>query len=162
MKNPKGKKPISPEKVIGWREEVSLPELGISAIKAKIDSGARTSALHALKQQVFDRDGVPWVSFHVPIPGTPHKSRCEAPIADRRKIKNTSGVPEERLIIKTLLRLGRKEWDIEVSLADREKMEFDLILGRTAIRRRGYVIDPRRSYLTSLNEKPAENKTGTE
>ena len=160
MKKPKGKKPISPEKVIGWRETVSLPDLGISAIRAKIDSGARTSALHALKQQIIERDGVSWVSFHVPIPGTPHKARCEAPIADRRKIKNTSGVPEERLIIKTRLHLGQKEWEIEVSLADREKMEFDLILGRTAIRRRGYLIDPRRSYLTSPEKEPDEAKAG--
>jgi hypothetical protein len=162
LKKPKGKKSLSPDKVIGWREMVSLPELGIPAIKAKIDSGARTSALHALKQETFERDGAPWVSFHVPIPGTPHKSRCEAPIADRRNIKNTSGVPEERLIIKTLLVLGVKQWEIEVSLADREKMEFDLILGRTAIRRRGYLIDPRRSYLTTPGEEPVGEKTNTE
>jgi hypothetical protein len=160
LDKPKAKKPVKREKIIGWRETVSLPDLGIPAIKAKIDSGARTSALHALKQKVFERDGMEWVSFRVPLPGTPHESRCEAPLADRRKIKNTSGVPEERLIIKTTLKLGNKEWLIEVSLADREKMEFDLILGRTAIRRRGYLIDPRRSYLSSPDTNSAGEKAG--
>lgn len=162
MKEAKAKTSVATAKIIGWREIVSLQDLGILAIKAKIDTGARTSALHALDQEVFDRNGVQWISFHVPIPGTPHKSRCEAPVADCRKIKNTSGIPEERYVITTTLGLGAKQWPIEVSLADREKMEFDLILGRTAIRRRGYMVDPRRSFLSrDAADAPHKPKTKT-
>jgi len=116
-------------------------------MRAKIDTGARTSALHALKQVRFERDGLPWVRFHVPVPGSPRGSRVEAPIIDEREIKNTSGRPEMRIIIETVLVIGRHRWHVEASLANREQMEFDMILGRTAIRRRGVLIDAGRSYL---------------
>lgn len=137
--------PRAPE-VIGWREIVSLPDLGIDEIKAKIDTGARTSALHAVDPSSFERDGKPWVRFMVPTAGGSAKRWIEAPVLDQRAIKNTGGVAEQRLIIRTSLLIGRHHWHIEVSLADRENMEFDLILGRTAIRRRGMVVDPGRSF----------------
>jgi hypothetical protein len=132
---------------IGWREFIALPDLGIPRIRAKIDTGARTTALHATNQRVFSRDGDQWVEFHVPVPGTPRTTRTSAPLAGRRMIKNTSGVPEERLVIRTTLVLGRRRWPIEVSLADRENMGFDVILGRTAVRRHRLLINPGRSYL---------------
>lgn len=132
---------------IGWREHVGLPDLGIHEMAAKIDTGARTSALHAVEHEVFTRDGAHWVRFGAPT-GRPGRFRkVEIPIVDEREIKNTGGIPERRLVVRTTLLLGRHRWHIDVSLADREKMEFDLILGRTAIRRRGILVDPGRSFL---------------
>ncbi len=86
-----------------------------------------------------------------------------APLVDEREIKNTGGVPERRLIVRTLLLLGQHRWQIEVSLANREKMEFDLILGRTAIRRRGILVDPGRSFVLAPPQikKPAVREAET-
>jgi hypothetical protein len=136
-----------PALVIGWRERIALPEFGIGSMRAKIDTGARTSALHALDQERFDNEGVPWVRFRVPLPGTPRTARVAARILDERDVKNTSGTPERRIVIPVLMILGWHHWHIEVTLANREKMEFDMILGRTAIRRRGIMVDPGRSWL---------------
>lgn len=137
----------SPNCEIGWRELVGLPDLGASQLRAKIDTGARTSALHAVDVSVFEEDGIRFVRFHVPLPGQPRNMRCTARIIDDRQIKNTSGISEHRYVIETTLVLASRHWRIEVSLADREKMEFDLILGRTAIRKRGLVVNPGSSYL---------------
>ena len=119
---------------------------------AKIDTGARTSALHALDQRIIERDGVRWVEFMIPVHNRRTSTRVLAPLVDERAIKNTSGVPELRLVVRTLLLLGRHRWQIELSLANRQKMEFDLILGRTAIRRRRLLVDPGRSFMLGLPE----------
>jgi hypothetical protein len=132
---------------IGWREVVGLPELQIEQIKAKVDTGARTSALHAVDQEIFERDGRAWIGFTVPSPSDGRPIACSAPVADRRAIKNTSGVPETRHIIRTELVMGQRRWHIEVSLSDRSEMEFDLILGRAALRRHRFVVNPGRSFL---------------
>lgn len=129
---------------VGWRERISLPDLGIKAMKAKIDTGARTSALHAIDIERFERDGLNWIGFVVPLAG---RERRSAPLLETRAIKNTSGVPEKRLVIETTLVIGTRHWLIETSLANRERMGFDLILGRTAIRRRSILVDPSRSFL---------------
>lgn len=146
---------------IGWRELIGLPELGISQLRAKIDTGARTSALHAVDMSVFEDDGIRFVRFHVPLPDQPKNMRCTARIIDDRQIKNTSGVPENRYVIETTLVLGHRHWRIEVSLADREKMEFDLILGRTAIRKRGLMVNPGSSYLLGAPQIPNGNTLHT-
>jgi hypothetical protein len=138
--------------VIGWREHIALPQLGISTMPAKIDTGARTAALHAVDQRIVEVEGRPWVAFKVPIHNRRTARIVHAPLVDERDIKNTGGVPERRLIVQTLLLIGRHRWHIEVSLANRERMEFDLILGRTAIRRRGIVVDPGRSF--ALGRRP--------
>ena len=135
---------------IGWREFVSLPELGIESLRAKIDTGARTSALHAVDLEPYEHSGEQWMSFHVPLPEVSRSVRSTARLVDQRSIKNTSGVPEQRYVVETTLVLGQRHWLIEVSLADREEMEFDLILGRTAIRKRRLVVNPGRSYLLGL------------
>jgi hypothetical protein len=132
---------------IGWREIVGLPDLGIPALKAKIDTGARTSALHAVGLETFERDGEPWVSFHVPLADRLGSERHTAKIVDERLIKNTSGVMENRYIVETTLVLGKRHWRIEVSLANRQNMELDLILGRTAVRRKKLLVNPGKSYL---------------
>ena len=103
---------------IGWREHVGLPELGISSMRAKIDTGARTSALHATRVEGFERDGNAWVRFVVPL-GRKQTMQCEAPITHRRHIKNTGGNSEQRPIIETTFVLGQRRWLIEVSLTDR-------------------------------------------
>ncbi len=132
---------------IGWREITSLPDLGILDLHAKIDTGARTSALHAVDIEVLDHEDGPKIGFHVPLPGAARSKRCVARLVDHREIKNTSGVPEHRYVIETTLVLGHRHWHIEVSLADRENMEFDLLLGRTAIRGRRFLVNPGRSFL---------------
>jgi len=133
---------------IGWREEVGLPDLGVYAIKAKVDTGARTSALHAVIERDYDRDGARWVDFLAPSPTMKTMRRHSLPLVDMRDVKNTSGVPELRCVIKTTLVIGRRHWHIEVTLTDREKMTFDLILGRTAIRDHRICVNPGRSFLT--------------
>ncbi len=140
------KRSENPE-IIGWRERISLPDFGIENIPAKIDTGARTAALHAVDQTVFEIDGERWVEFMIPLQNRRSANRVRTRVVDEREIKNTGGVPELRLIVRTLLFLGRHRWHIDVSLANRAKMEFDLILGRTAIRRRGILVDPGQSYL---------------
>ena len=142
----KTRTPRGPE-IIGWREHIALPEFGLSKLPAKIDTGARTSALHAVDQTVIDLDGVHWAEFSIPVGNRRSSTRVRAPLVDEREIKNTSGVPELRLVVRTTLHMGRHRWKIEVSLANREKMEFDLILGRTAIRKRGILVDPGRSFV---------------
>jgi len=132
---------------IGWREHIALPDLGIASLPAKIDTGARTSALHAVDQKLIELDGAPWIEFTIPVHNRRSTSRVRARLLGTRDIKNTGGIPERRYVIRTTLGLGRRRWLIDVSLADRERMEFDLILGRTAIRKRGLLVDPGHSYL---------------
>jgi hypothetical protein len=133
--------------VVGWRELVGLPDFNIEEMRAKIDTGARTSALHAEEQEQFEQAGEKWVRFKLPAHGPAPDYLLEAQVIDERDIKNTGGVPERRLIIRTTLLLGRHRWKIDVSLADRKKMEFDLILGRTAVHSRGVLINPRSSFI---------------
>jgi hypothetical protein len=144
---PKPPRQTPPRQIIGWRETVALPDLGIARLKAKIDTGARTSALHATRIRVFRQDGAAWVEFHLPAPGTPREARLRVPLLDSRAIRNTGGVAETRHVIRTTLVLGARSWPIEVSLANRTEMSFDLILGRTAIRGRRLLVDPGRSAL---------------
>ena len=138
---------LTRQHIIGWQEHIALPDFDIASMKAKIDTGARTSALHAVDLDTFQRGEENWISFHIPRPGVKRNSRSEARIADHRAIRNTSGVSETRYVIETMLVLGRRRWTIEVSLADREEMAFDIILGRTAIRRRRILVAPGKSYL---------------
>ncbi len=137
----------APKSEIGWREWIGLPDLGITTLKSKVDTGARTSALHAIDHQTFTQAGQQWISFRVPLANLPPDRRCAARIVDEREIKNTSGRPERRYIVETTLILGAQAWKIEVSLANRERMEFEIILGRTAIRRRRLLVNPGRSFL---------------
>lgn len=151
MKTPRAP---SEREVIGWRELIGLPELGISQMAAKIDTGARTSALHAEDQEPFERNGQPWVRFKAPQLKDQPIRLIELPVTVERKIKNTSGIPENRLIVRTRLMMGSHQWLIDVSLADRDAMTFDLIIGRTALKGRGILVDPARSYLSNLRPSP--------
>ncbi len=152
MKPPAGDRK-SPRITVGWREHVELPELGVPRIKAKIDTGARTSALNARDVEIVEEDGRAFARFTVPITSISKVVRSTAHFVGERPIKNTSGVPENRVIIRTLLRLGTGVWPIEVSLAERDNMAFDIILGRTAIRRHRLLVDPGRSFLLGGRER---------
>ena len=134
---------------IGWREWASLPELGIPAIKVKIDTGARTSALHAFKLETFEHDGREYLRFWIhPLQRkTQIEIVCEAPVLDKRTVKDSGGHAEERYVIKTPVRIGDRQWEIELTLTSREDMLFRMLLGRSAIVDGGLTVDPDKSFL---------------
>jgi len=133
--------------LVGWREWVALPDLGIPAIKAKVDTGARTSALHAFDIEPFERRGQAMVRFKVhPFQRDRKKTvTCEAPLLERRQVRSSSGQSADRPVIVTTLELLGERWSVEISLARRDAMGFRMLLGRQALRRL-FVIDPGRSY----------------
>ncbi|MFK4765157.1 ATP-dependent zinc protease [Desulfobaculum sp. SPO524] len=134
--------------IIGWREWVALPELGIPALKAKMDTGARTSALHAFDLVTYEAQGVRYVRFGM------HPLRrharveiwCTAPVVDTRTITNSGGQSEERIVIATPLRIGNVVRPVEVTLTNREGMGFRMLVGRTALENH-FLIDSAASYV---------------
>lgn len=134
-------------RIVGWREWLALPELGVVAIKAKIDSGARSSALHVTRQERFEKDGRPWIRFAVESDGPGSVcAETEAEIIDERNVTDSGGHTTRRPFIRTQVRLGDQTWPIEVNLADRRHMLFPMLFGRTAMTGR-LVVDPARSFV---------------
>jgi hypothetical protein len=133
--------------VVGWREWVGLPTLGIDRIKAKIDTGARTSALHAYRIKPFRRGDRRFVRFYVhPVQRRRRPEiLCEAPVIDERVVVSSNGEQEHRYVVETPIRFGGQEWPIEVTLTNRDEMSFRLLLGRQALRRH-VIIDPGTSF----------------
>jgi hypothetical protein len=133
---------------LGWREWVSLPELGLEDIKAKVDTGARTSALHAFEVRQFDIDGRQRLEFkmHPRQHDNDTVVVCQADVLDERVVRDSGGHAEKRWVIETPVTIGDKSWPIEMTLTARDDMLFRMLLGRTAIRNRA-VVDPARSYL---------------
>lgn len=143
------------EIVIGWREWVQLPDLDIDAIKAKIDTGARTSCLHAFAMDTYEEAGQERVRFWI-RPFQYDEQRvveCDKPVHDCRRVTDSGGHAEERVIIQTDLVFARLRRPIEVSLTSRDTMRFRMLLGRTAMA--GCVVRPRASFLLGGNAKSA-------
>ena len=136
--------------VVGWRELVDLPELGLSGIPAKIDTGARTSSLHAEALEEFERDGEKFVRFAVDWDGVRHE--CEAIHVDIRGITSSNGKTQRRYVIKTPMRIGELEFRAEISLADRSIMRFPMLIGRSSLRRR-FAVDSGYSWLQTPQMK---------
>ncbi len=145
---------------IGWREWLALPELQIPAIKAKVDTGARTSALHAFFVEPFIKDGAQMVRFGV----HPLQKRldleiiCEAPVSDYRSVSDSGGHREMRYVIKTDVVLGDQKKRIEITLTNRDNMKFRMLLGRTAMS--GMSVFPDKAYLTGRLKHKYYRKKG--
>ncbi|HHP7237873.1 ATP-dependent zinc protease family protein [Longibacter sp.] len=148
--------PVSNLPVIGWREWVSLPDLRVPTIKAKVDTGARTSALHAYEIERFEQGGIDRVRFNIhPVQRSTEKTvHAEATVHDVRSVRSSSGKEQERIVIVTPVTVLAHTWEIELTLARRDKMGFRMLLGRQAIRRR-MLVDPAASY---AGGKPTRGK----
>lgn len=137
-----------PLPAVGWREWVALPDLGVSQVKAKVDTGARTSTLHAFDIEYFEEGHGRHVRFKVhPLQRDTRRTICAvAPLLEKRHVRSSVGHVQERPIIKTPIYLGGQQWVIELTLTNRDVMGFRMLLGREAIRRR-FLVDPGSSYL---------------
>lgn len=153
-KNVKLIKPIRKYPIIGWREWVSLPALGITKIKAKVDTGARTSALHAFALKPFTENGVNKIQFDIhPLQHNTHNViSCVADVVDRRPVTDSGGHTEERFVIQTPITIAGQTWSIEITLTERENMLFRMLLGRSALRKH-FIVNPARSFVTTRVRK---------
>ena len=147
--------------LIGWREWLALPQLGLPTLKAKIDTGARSSALHVEDVEEYQRDGVMWLRFVVATGrrGTAGV-QCAALISDRREVSDSGGHVTCRWFIRTPIRLAGIEWDAEINLTNRGNMLFPMLLGRTALRGR-FRVDPQLSYTCGRPRRRAPKSRAT-
>lgn len=145
--------------IIGWREWIGLPDLGIKLIKAKVDTGARSSSLHAYDIKKFDRDGKPWVRFKVhPVQRKSNEVvEVEAEVLAFRSVRSSSGKASVRPVILTNVELLGRVWPVELTLANRDEMGFRMLLGREAFRGR-FLVDTSKSY---FGGKPTRQKNTT-
>ena len=145
----------APLPVVGWRELVHLPDLGLHKLPAKIDTGARTSSLHATVLDEYERDGEQFVRFAVDFPQQHVRQVCEAVHVDWRGLTSSNGKTQRRRIIKTPLRIGDVEFRAEISLANRADMRFPMLIGRSSLRRR-FVVDSGHSWMQTPGRKTVE------
>lgn len=143
----------------GWREWVGLPDLGVEHIKAKLDTGARSSALHAFDLVEFERDGEVWVRFSIhPWQKSVEESHvAELPVHDRRTIRSSNGHVQQRYVVQLNLRLLDQTFPVEMTLARRDSMGFRLLIGREALRP-NFVVDAGRSYLGGRPSKQVRRR----
>ena len=134
--------------IVGCEEWCSFPQINIPAIKARVDSGAKTSALHAINIKTFKKEGTSWVGFDVhPLQNDGKTTiHCEAPVYDKRRVKSSSGSSELRYVIKTVLAIAEDTWEVEVTLTNRDNMGYRMLLGRQAMSGK-MIVDPESSYL---------------
>ncbi len=157
--------PAPPETIpprVGWREWVGLPSLGVPRIKAKVDTGARSSSLHAEDLEEFQRGGHPWIRFTLLPRQRSRKGavRVEAPVADRRAVRSSSGEARVRPVVEVEVEVGGSRFACEVTLARRDRMGFRMLLGRTALRGR-FLVDPGRSFLQANTPDASAGETPT-
>jgi hypothetical protein len=134
--------------VLGWREWVALPDLGVARIKAKVDTGARSSAIHAFDVEYFEQDGKQLVRFvlHPRQQNTKVTINAQAEVLEYRSVRSSTGHVTERPVIVTEVSLFGKQWPVELTLVNRDDMGFRMLLGRQALRRR-FTVDPAASFL---------------
>lgn len=132
--------------MVGWEEWCALPELGLPAIKAKVDTGAKTSALHAFRIESFFEAGMEYVRFDIhPIQRTKtYVKTCVAQVTDKRYVADSGGHREKRYVISTPILLDGRMWDIEITLTNRDTMAFRMLLGREAMKGK-IIVDPAKS-----------------
>lgn len=142
---------------IGWREYIHFPALEIYNIKAKIDSGARTSCLHAFDIEEYEKEGEKWVRFglHPKQNDTDTELWRDAKVHDVRQVTDSGGHREKRYVIKTDLQIGASQFSSEFTLTNRDTMKFRMLLGRTAMNHR-FTINPAESYLYGKKQKAAK------
>ncbi|CZF86151.1 ATP-dependent zinc protease family protein [Grimontia marina] len=139
--------------LVGWREWVALPDLGISAIKAKVDTGARTSCLHTFGINEYEKDGEKWVKFMIhPIQDdSVTEKECHAKVKDMRTVRDSGGHETLRYVIETTMVIGELSYPIEMTLTARDNMVFRMLLGRTAMENR-LMVDPVKSFLVQAQQ----------
>jgi hypothetical protein len=147
--------------ILGWREWIHLDGLGLPPIKAKVDTGARTSALHAFRVRGFRRKGERWVRFDIhPIQGdTTTVVHCEAPVVDKRAVTDSGGHTTQRYVIRCQVTLGDESWPIELTLTNRDNMKFRALLGRTALEGR-FLVDSETSFHCGGNKHTPPDHLG--
>ena len=140
--------------MLGWREWVALPDFGITTIKAKVDTGARTSSLHAFDLETFERRGKEMVRFRIhPEQRTAkHEVRAEVPVHEWRSVRSSSGQAELRPVIQAEVEVFGVRWEAELTLTNRDEMGFRMLLGRQAVRGR-FLVDPGKSFLNGRRVK---------
>ncbi|MEX1236922.1 MAG: RimK/LysX family protein [Pseudomonadales bacterium] len=155
-KKPNEKPVQSIERItLGWREWLDLPELGANNVLAKIDTGAKTCALHTFYIDDFDRNGEEWIRFglHPNRHSDKDAVHCESRVKEKRDVTDSGGHTENRYVIDTLMQLGDEVFSAEVTLTNRDNMKYRFLLGRNAMRRR-FVVDPAKSYRLGKREEP--------
>ncbi len=140
--------------IIGWREWISLPDLNIKKIKVKVDTGARTSSLHAFDMNLFKKNGKDYVKFKLHPEQRSSKKiiTCIARVLEFRKVKSSNGQSEKRPVIVTRVKLLDNQWDIEVTLTNRDEMGFRMLLGRASIKGR-FLVDTGKSFYSTKKKK---------
>jgi hypothetical protein len=133
----------------GWREYIALPALGIGPLVAKLDTGARSAALHAENIEIYQKDGHSRIRFDVPLDSSSKTVKsCDLLLRDERRVKNTGGASELRQVVETELQLGEVSWQAQITLTNRTDMGVPMLLGRSTLRGR-FVVHPGRSFVLS-------------